>query len=216
MRTRTEKRTRLQKGFSLIETAIALLIAGLIMAAVWVAGQKAMQNYRIYRTTQQIGTVVQNMRDFFANTQNFSSAWGGTTPQVMAKLDGLGIFPADMRRDPTLALGDSNVRIDHAMFNVKYYGSGSGATGAFVIDPQVNDDYFRVRIKNLDIPECMQMLLRIPIMDGEMGIRRIGTSNMGNNWSEPFSVAVDATTARNWCSNTQGDNEVDIEFYLRS
>ena len=41
----------------------------MILSTIWVAAQNAWENYRVYRTNQQLIKVVQNIREYYMSSQ---------------------------------------------------------------------------------------------------------------------------------------------------
>ncbi len=218
-----------RRGFSLMETAIVMGLAGFVVTAIWVAGARAWENYRIYRVTQQITTVISNVRDAFVSTRNWTplgAAW--TNADITKLLDdpNRNLLPVDMRRH---AGSPGATEIDHAL-------NGSVVGGSFRVSTPVNPlaatlggggyTSFRVALMGLSRSACIKLLAHMPLNDPQIGIVRInvtpsgavgminGYANGQPQWSVSVPILPDVATV--WCAGTANDNEIDIDFRLHN
>jgi len=79
-------------GFTLTEMAIVLGVIGTILGAIWTAAANVSAHNKAAKEVQEILTIVNNVRAFYANRASFAA--GGTC--LNAVLVPAGIFPADM------------------------------------------------------------------------------------------------------------------------
>jgi len=206
-----------RRGFTLTELAIVMMIVSLLMAAIWVAGDRVLNNYRAYRVNQQVALVAQNIRDYYGTTIQLWTSQGfvanqNITGNLDSLLPGTNIFPSEMRR-----LGGATV-IDHAINN--NIAGGSLAVLA-INDPNSGRfNAFRLQLFGLSLSDCIKLLMGAPLSSDVIGFVRVGTGNMAAATSSRVikGVAVAAnvtpmliTTARNWCN---ASTEVDFDFTL--
>ncbi|MDX2027607.1 MAG: prepilin-type N-terminal cleavage/methylation domain-containing protein [Alphaproteobacteria bacterium] len=220
-------------GFTMIELAVALLIAGFVLSGIWVAAKKTMTNYGIQKTNRQIATVVQNIRGYYSNTTNevpcnyYCSA---AVIDVTDAMDKKGIFPSEMHLLPRRGAyipgsGTSAIAnpVHHSLHSVAWSTNhATQADNSFKVYSIKNSagkyTTFRIALEGLNKDTCMRLLMQMPINDSSFGIVRIGT-NMGNSVTSATSTgnllsSVNMATASAWCNQGGGENEVDIEFKL--
>ncbi len=216
MRTITSRRPYHRQGFTLTEMAIVLLIAGVVLAAVWTAVQRGWDNYRFYRATQEFLKVTQNIREFYMGAANLPAAGN-----ITVALDGsgasavnapTGLFPQEMRRIPSTAGQPIDNPFDSSLVggSVLVQGSCPGTTAL---------PCFRVQFLGLTQSVCARLLMFFPVTNTDFGILGIGTQNMtGGSAQTPPLQQVIATTATQWCNDSQinGTNEVDVDFKLHN
>lgn len=81
-----------KRGFTLTEAAIVLGVAGIVLAAVWVAGSSVYTNMRAAKAKQQITTLSTNIKEFYSTRNRFYN--GGQ--DLIPELRNAGVIPADM------------------------------------------------------------------------------------------------------------------------
>jgi hypothetical protein len=158
---------RKNRGFTLTELAIVLLGVSLVLGAVWVAGKRVWGNYQLYRTTQELLAVVQNIRDYYSNAQQLPNE-GELTTQI----DTLRLFPEEMRRgDPSTDYGNS--AIDHP-FNGTFNAPGPPNLGSFRVtgvEVGVLRSRFRVHLRGVSSQACQRIILNtVPLGDASIGV----------------------------------------------
>lgn len=196
-----------RRGFTLMELAIVLLVASLILGAIWAAAQSAWEGYRVYRTTQQIARVVQNIRETYMAAANLTAS--------MAVMDQSNIFPFEMRRNPNAVPADGV--IDNPFNNT--IAGGSFVVAGNVFAPAGAPANFRIRLLGLGSGACVKMLLEAPVSDATFGIVRVGTTTgalTGAVQGVDPPPALVASQARGWCNQAGNNNEVDWDFKLRN
>jgi prepilin-type N-terminal cleavage/methylation domain-containing protein len=198
------KNTR-RRGFTLVELAIALLVAGLILGAVWVAAGNVWSNYRLYRTNQELAKLTQNVREYYMNAQAVPAL------NITLTLDGLNLFPFEMRRDQNAAPGLA--RIDHP-FNSTWPG-GSVAVLGVACPGGASVTCFRVQMFGLAQNECARLLAYIPVNNSDLGIAQVFVPLGGLTVQNP-TVMITLSQAEAACNQAGANNEVDWDFKLRN
>ncbi len=205
-----------QQGFSLLEMAIALMISGIILTGVWVAGTSVWRNHQRQKTFDQVMLIVQNVRDFYA--ARGSGDWP-TGSNINMVLRNNGLIPTEMMEDRTSTTS--------SVINHDLGGAPSGAsTGSVVLTPLVavnGSTVLRMRLLGLGQADCIYLLARMPALSPEVGLSYIGTSagtgtNIDlSNFNTPGSVTLPLTPkqARDWCNKSDKTNEVWFEFKVR-
>jgi hypothetical protein len=218
-------------GFTLTELAIVMLGFGFIIAAVWAAGTVVWTNYGVYRTSQEVTTSVQNIRDQFTASQVFPTALAGAAgADITEGLDALNLLPVDMRRSPTLGAGATP--IDHAL-NASWPGVAgvAPAWGSFHVlaesttPPGGPLNAMRLELQGLSQGACAKLLTASPLAP-EIGIIRIGTpvgftlvaqQDIINGVSATgITLPITPSQAALWCSAAGNTNEVDWDFKLHN
>jgi hypothetical protein len=160
-------------GFTLVEIAIVLVVAGLVISAVWVASETVWQNYRLSVVGQQIILTVQNIRASYTDALSLPGAAGTDLTETF---DGINIFPIEMRRCPMagscnagFAGGAGASPIDHAFDN-------TAATGSFhVFNLNSKPPSFRLQMLNVSEASCIKFLMQEPLEDVTLGAIGVGT-----------------------------------------
>ena len=87
-------------GFSLIEAAIILAIAGLLIAGLWIAAAALSENRKVARAAEQILEITENIKKIFGPGSQTSSLLffrgGVASPSYIGKNGWENIIPADM------------------------------------------------------------------------------------------------------------------------
>ena len=78
-----------QRGLTILETVIVLIIAGLIVSAVWVAFSRVNQNDRVARTLAVVDKTVQITRDYLLSKPNVPAS-------LSVDLYNYGAMPTDL------------------------------------------------------------------------------------------------------------------------
>lgn len=187
-------------AFTLTELAIVLGISGFVLAAIWVAGSMAWDNYQLARVQEQIVTVIKNVRDSYGLNGRPLPGGGTATAFSTANSNINELLPSDMYVNGTT--------FQHA------FG------GPFEIWATGGD--IEIRLRNISKSDCMKILMEFPVLSPTVGVRNIGVAgtmtnvnlaniaNPGGGVTLPFSTAG----ASSLCNAT--NNEVRIDFILRN
>ena len=198
-----------QGGFTLTEAAIVLGVMAVILGAVWIAAGMVWTNFRIEQLNEQLRVTVQNVRKYYAPMGGLPSnaSCNGAT-DITCVLDTNNLIPIEMRVTPQSAGGS----IDHKIATL------SG--GSFHLYAQASS-VLRVQLLGLTQPYCLRLLMQMPVLMPEIGVKAIGVASVNSatiditNIAHPGNPDVlpfSASTAASWCSGKT--NEVDIDFKL--
>jgi len=178
-----------RRGFTLTELAIVLLAAGVLIGGIWVVAQQVWENYYTYRAGQQITSVVQNIRDYYAGAAylpvgagspgNFKPS-SATGTDITALVDGFSLLPVEMRRDPAHpgATAIDNPFDSNPLDNGGY-GTADGTFHVFSIthtgSPPYN--YLRIRMLGLTSAACLKLILQQPLDFDQIGVTHLSVFN---------------------------------------
>lgn len=190
--------TKHRRGFSLLETAIAVAIGGLVIGSLWFYLSEATDNNRRELLYKQAIHIITKSREVFGNAAvkpNITTAVAMTQAAVNA-----GIFPADMVQD------GSGIPID-AYGGQSYLGHSSG-----------NPAYFRLSLSNIDQGACTNLLskmIRDPNVRRQYGIFAVSNSANAGALSSgtPLGTAdVPASQITTFCTNNNRLFNITIDF----
>lgn len=114
-----------QSGFSIVELAIVLGVAGVVMGGVWVTIQKGSIQARTKQAVMQIITLNRNIRNFYQK-QACIAATGDRTADLMPPNANPTVIPRDM-----LVAGGAVHPWDQPFFVLRVGAAGCGAAGSF-------------------------------------------------------------------------------------
>ncbi len=206
-----------RRGFTLIELAIVLLVASIVVASIWAAASGVWTNYEFYRVNQQVMTVVQNVRNYYQGAAQIKDAAGAVYPNgtaISSYLDGLGLIPLEMRRNPTVAPGSGTDYLDHALNNRFALG-----TGSFFVYAEANGTEFRVELQGLNPGTCITLLTKQPLTP-DLGIVGAGTQtgyttiNVNGTAADGTTLPINSVAAAEACSDVDATNIVYWDFTL--
>lgn len=226
------------RGFTLMEIAIVLAVAGIILGAVVVASGGVQTKSNIYRVSQQVLQVAQNIREQYVGAM-FPSTWGNATAEITTTLDGVNVFPLEMRGNRSLAPGDAAQTINHALassasgtfrvFFVKILASATGVVPAPASGLCSNLPCFRILLTKLNPDTCINIAKNIPMPDAtvgqnELGILQLGVVNAtaGSTCETPTAAVCTTTTTPTitqlaaWCGDGEGKNSLAFDFKLHN
>jgi len=205
-------RKQRSRGLTLTELAIVLGAMGLVMAAVWSVVGVVWSSYQNQRMSQQVVSVVQNVRNYYMNMGRINCSTGDSITALLDD-DDRRLIPTEMRATPDVA-GNG---INHAMATLGASES-AGSFRAFCLD---NGGGFRISLDGLKKEDCIRLLMQFPVLTPEMGIRNVvrpgGTIvpvNLLDTDSPATGFPMTIITANNWCNATT--NEVSFDFKLRN
>ncbi|HRJ12278.1 MAG TPA: prepilin-type N-terminal cleavage/methylation domain-containing protein [Alphaproteobacteria bacterium] len=110
-----------RQGFTLIEIAIVLTIAGLVVSGIWMIMSTVAQNAKESRLVGQVSETMGNARRIFSQAAELPNV-SGTGPFTTASI-AAGVFPPDMVRDSTTAIHalGSNTYLSYAVSNTPVF-----------------------------------------------------------------------------------------------
>ncbi len=128
------RRASSRAGYTLTEISIVLLIASVILGAVWAAAGAVSGSSGAYRAGKQVLEVAQNVREQYIGVRT-PATWVTGGANLNVSLDALNLFPVEMRANPSLVPGDAAQLINHPMatlaggsFRVFYDGTVATTT----------------------------------------------------------------------------------------
>ncbi len=202
------------KAMTLTEVAIVLGAMGLVIGAIWAVAASVWSNAQNQTLNQQVVSLVQNVRDYYAN-RGFIPAPGAitrcaTNSDITAMLDDddRRLIPIEMRASSQTEGGT----ILHAF---------GGQVRSFCLD---NGRAFSVRLSSLDKESCVRLLIQFPFLVPELGVKAVQASGSGGKKtidlttyeSNPSSfLPMKLSTATSWCSQ-EDENEVTFDFKLHN
>lgn len=203
-----------RRAFTLLEMAIVLGIAGVIFSGVWVAATAFWRNHQRTSTINQVMQIVQNVRDYYGPSAGVN-VWPGAGTDMTNTINGLHLVPMEMRVTPT---SDTSL-LNHQLGTVA--GGGSLLLESQGTAPMI----LRVRLRGLAKDDCINLLLRMPVLSPEVGMKRIGTStgnttiDLVTNFNTPggaVTLPLTFTQANAWCNLAGKTNEVRFDFGVRN
>ncbi len=203
-----------RRGYTLTELAIVLAIAGFLMATIWSMAAHVRNNKRIAQASQQVMTVVQEIREFHMGRQGIDAAVNEDIVDALA-IKGVP-FPVEMkikcRATPTKTCLNSAIASD--------------PNGTFFIRRGATPSRFLIVMTKLTQPECIGLLSNaVNYLDQTIGVDFIcaGTNTsscaVGTQWKniETTSTGVrqiaGGATIMGMC--TQNVTEIGWDFDLR-
>lgn len=182
-------------GFTLMEVAIALAVVGLIFAGIWVGAGAVMEKQKVYRVNEQMMTTVQGVKN------RSRLVPGADGDDVTAIIDAALILPSEMN------IGGGNYM--HAF-------------GGQFIARRVNERRLRIEINGITQPQCIGLLLNLPLEDTSVGIVQVNTNaNIIDidliNVAAPAgatALPLTALVVAPWCNLGDNGNNVAIDFNL--
>ncbi|MDD2324392.1 MAG: prepilin-type N-terminal cleavage/methylation domain-containing protein [Alphaproteobacteria bacterium] len=208
-------------GFTLLEMAIVLAVAGLVFGAIWSVVASVWSAYQYRSMNEQLMTVTQNVRNYFEPMGGIYQVPATQTPfangaSITAFLDAdtRRLIPVSMRTAHNVA----GSRIHHALSA----RAVSGVDGSFSVYSLNNGNSFEILLAGLGRSDCMKMLLEFPFLTPEVGVTAVIVNGV-NHAINPLNIAapgagfpMTATVARAWCNAAGKVNGVGLVFALRN
>lgn len=213
-----------RRGFSLLEMAIVLGIAGLIAGGIWVAASTAYFNYRVGKTMEQVQQIVDNIRDHYSAASVLPSMNYNVFTQNEARAD---VFPADTKTLPGVLPTTCQLGPDPCYFVNPWSSNGTGAVcgggticvgsnNGSLFGPAVLGYNFVVKLRNLPGAACVEVARKMAGIWDEIGLTALGISTTnavaaGTIFNVPPAVAaiIAACDAAN-------PNHLFLEFRLQT
>ncbi len=185
-------------GFSLIELAIVVGVAGAILGGVWAAIQSGNARAKVAQSISQVLVLNKNIRSFYQKQACIAVA-GDLTPALLAAVP--PVIPRDMIRAGAV------IHPWEQPFSVRGNGAaGCGTMGSF---------QFMLRYQNLPQDACIELVLKLTA-PGETARGLVGASiNATALTSLPPNPAVVMGTAAGSCGQA-ATATVDLIYNLRS
>lgn len=187
----TQKQSR---GFTLTELAIVLAIVGIVLGAIWVAAAQVFAANKANQATQDITTIVANIRSTFLSANSFSSSGDQTTAMVTA-----GILPSD------LLTGVPASPVKNAW---------NGAVKV-TFNPSSNARVFRVSFLNTPADACFRIasqLANIGTSDAPINLITNGGTVTAIPNLPPANVGLSSQTISTLCNANTGSASASTEF----
>jgi len=213
---------RKRHGFTMVELAIVLVGAGLVMGVIWSVAGSVWKAYQYRVMNDQILTVTQNIRTYYdpmgvildSATATFYP--DGTSITADIDNDARRLIPVSMRTTPAV----SGSFINHAVSSEH----ASATDGSFSVYSENSGMRFTILLAGLEREDCVRLLLEFPFLISEVGVTGVvvnGTThavNPNNPASPGAGFPMNVTTAEAWCDNTSatGKNGVGIVFRLKN
>ncbi len=211
-----------RRGFTLTETALMLGVASLVFAAIWAAGSAVWKNYQVDRTLQQVSTIAQNAREYYASLGGLRDASGNDAcsageaanagKDITSLLDDPAhrLLPTDMMD----SANSSDDPVNHAL--------ASSASGSYHFLCVLGGTAFRQKLTNLTREGCAKILLGLPLLDPNIridGLQVNGTYSTidplsVNNPGGTIDLPLTITNAQALCNKSDDSNSVIINYAL--
>lgn len=203
-----------RRGFTLMELAIVLGVASLVVGAIWVAVDTVVQRARINAAVQQGLAILQNMRDHYDKVQGTvgtHTAWLEITDA-----DALNLIPAEMRANPNVAGGV----LHHAMASrttstVSLWTKGTYTDAGGIAHPTEMGFHFT----GITPTQCIEFFAKFPVLAPEIGVYAIGGPiNNPALAIDPRTTSLPLSTIQTVCEGLEADgtSRVRVSALLRN
>lgn len=173
------------QGMTMIELAVVLGVAGLLVGGVWVAASAANEAHRVNQTVEQIRQIVDNVRTRYTSVAVIPQLPYTDLTQQVAAADG---FPAETRL--TLGVDPATCSLGTPCYFANPWssdGTGSvctdgtyclGSFGNLLVQMTGNtNSAFVLLLRNLPQQACIKIAARFIDIWDEVGITAIGFNN---------------------------------------
>ncbi len=177
-----------ERGFTLMELVIVLGAVGLLIGGVFVAARSVSNSNHINTTSQQVGQVAQNIREYYMNAQGIGAGCGDITGPIDKTTSGdytnTGVFPSEMRSSCSTCTAPYTYRIDSAFISANGPNLGIKAGSFRVMGASCVGGVasrFQIVLTNLTPAACATLLFSgLSYRDQSMGITQVcGASEDG-------------------------------------
>lgn len=184
MKTKQRHR-RSQAGITLIELALVLGVAGILVGGIWVAASGAYEAHRVNQTVDQIRQLTENIRGRYNVAATIPQQDFTTFTQTVAAAD---LFPAETRLNPGVDPATCSVGTP-CYFVHPWSSTGAGSTcgggtycvgsvGNLLVTMQNNtNSAFVILLRNLPQAACIKLASRFIDIWDDIGITGIGFNN---------------------------------------
>ena len=231
-----------ERGFTMMELVIVMGAVGALIGGIFVAARSVSNSNHINATSQQVGQVAQNIREYYMNAQGIGAGCGDITGLVDKTTSGnytnTGVFPPEMRSSCSTCT-PYIYRIDSAFVNADGPNLGIKAGSFRVIGASCVGGVasrFQIVLTDLTPAACAQLLFSgLSYKDQSMGItQECGASEAGPanpcysgaaaSWlSVSCAAGVCSTTpaltlaqAETMCDMSSTSSEVAWDFKVRN
>ncbi len=174
-----------QSGITLIELALVLGVAGILIGGIWAAASGAYEVQRVNQTVDQIRQIAENIRGRYATASTIPQQDFTTFTQTVAAAD---LFPAETKLNPGVDPATCSVGTP-CYFVHPWDSSGGGSTcggGTYCVGSVANllvamqgniNSAFVILLRNLPQGTCIKLASRFIDIWDDIGISGIGFNN---------------------------------------
>lgn len=191
------------RAYNLTEIAIVLAVIGAITGVVWTLAGTIHAATKTRETTDIVLQTIQNIRDHYSGVY-WPSGWTQNV-SLTTTIDTYDLFPQQTRRYPSYAPGSTSQVIKHPWATQMT----SSSVSVSVDNTTTYTNSLVIQVGSMDQDACARLALSIPILDRDLGIKKITINS--NTYTTAMPTASQAKSA---CSLTTGANSVAWTFYL--
>lgn len=198
-----------QDGFSLLELAIVLAVAGLIVTAIWIYAGRAYESAKAYNAARQIMELAQNIREHYQSRVTFTDTALDPLQQAVARAD---LVPTDMKATPNTPPANCTAATPCAF--VHPWGGAltvnSSTVAGVVADGQ---SFFLVQYAALTRSACIAMATQSFGIETDVNMAEI---LINGNPQGVGAAPMDTDVAAAACNVVGAGNLVGFVFNIRS
>lgn len=186
------------RGFTLLETILVLLIAGIIIGGAWVTFSQAVVNDQVSRTLAGIDYTLSNARDFLAGKSSVPN-----TPTVFGiQLRNAGAYPSSFKPSGVLFGG------------VPVYITPIG--GAFTVSVQPGNREFQFNIAAVNANICAKLAAALLGNPRSMQEHGIATYDFGTIVARPATLSPTQDEMISNCTNaSRTQSQIALVYTMR-
>lgn len=206
-----------RRGFSLIELALVLGIAGLVVGGIWVAAAAVYHHYKVSHALEQVQQIVENVRARYNATAQLPNENYTAFTQTVAQADG---FAAETKLSPNVAVAACATCYFSNPWGVGDAAAvcGGGAVcvsavdvfGPAVVQPRYN---FAVTLRGLPQGGCVALASKFGALWDEIGIAAMGVD--GADAAVPGTVYNAPPNPATLGTDCSGANPNNLYFIFR-
>lgn len=178
------RRSRPQSGITLIELALVLGVAGILVGGIWVAASGAYEAHRVNQTVDQIRQIAENIRGRYATASTIPRQDFAAFTQAQAALD---LFPAETKLNPGVDPATCSVGTP-CLFAHPWSSDTAGANcgGTYCVGSIDNllvvmqgntNSAFVIMLRELPQGACIKLASRFIDIWDDVGITALGFNN---------------------------------------